>query len=143
MNPQRGIHLDHSSITPATGIRTRIIGVDEHSIRVSPQAGCDSVTVGALVTDSPAGRKINLDPAMEDFAVLAQARTAIVATGLYHWPGGKACNASIIWARAGRWPQRLPSPTNTTPTRISPSPTIFAQLNRSPKKIRDQNAPRM
>jgi hypothetical protein len=89
-----------SSNDPATGIHTRLVGAGKN-VRVSPEAGCKSVHVNVLVTDSADGRTIDLQPEQQSLAALAQAQREVVLTGLYRWPGGE-CDASILWVPMSR-----------------------------------------
>ena len=86
------------SNNPAGGIRTKIIGTEENAIHVTADAGCDTVGLEMSVKDSAAGREIQFESARQSLASLAKAQATVVLTGLYRWPGGKECDASILWA---------------------------------------------
>jgi hypothetical protein len=91
-----------SSNDPAFGIQTRILGAKENAIRVGGEVGCKEIFVQALVSDSAEGRTIDLQPKAQLFATLAREQAAIVLTGLYRWPKGNECDASILWVSPGR-----------------------------------------
>jgi hypothetical protein len=88
-----------ASNDPATGIHATLLRAEEHLVTVNPEVGCKSVTVGLLVTDSPQGRTIELEPRAESLLPLAGVRSQVVLSGLYHWPEGGECDAEILWAR--------------------------------------------
>jgi hypothetical protein len=99
-HPQRPVR--DSSNDPAEGIHTTISSAQGSSIRVTPAVGCKEVDVQVLVTDSAKGRRIDLQPETGSLVNLARAHTSVSLTGLYRWPGGKDCDASIVWAIADR-----------------------------------------
>ena len=90
-----------SSNNPAAGIRTRVLGANKYVIHVDPEIGCQVVRPAVSVTDSAAGRKVDLQPNPEELAALAAARSTAILTGLYRWPGGRECDASILWISTG------------------------------------------
>jgi hypothetical protein len=91
-----------SSNDPAFGIHANILGAEENAVRVSGEVGCKEVFVEVLVRDSAEGRKIDLQPQAQSLTALASTRAEVVLTGLYHWPKGGECDASILWASTGR-----------------------------------------
>jgi alpha-ketoglutarate-dependent taurine dioxygenase len=101
--PAKGRVRD-SSNDPALGIQTKIVGAEEHAVRVGPEVGCESVRAEVLVEDSADGREIDLQPEAETefLAELARAQTRVILTGLYRWPDGKECDASILWISTRR-----------------------------------------
>ena len=91
-----------STNDPAAGIRVEILSVGENStFHVTPTSGCSSVSVGVVVWDTPAGRRIELEEFQQSLKTLPQARATIVLTGLYHWPN-RECGASVLWASTKR-----------------------------------------
>ena len=100
-NPPSNRPVRDSSNDPAEGLQTKIIGAEENTIRVSPEVGCEFITLGVLVADSATGRKIDLQPATQELASLAKTHSAVVLTGFYRWPGSKGCDASILWVTTG------------------------------------------
>lgn len=101
-NPPSNRPVRDSSNDPAAGLQTKIIGAEENTIRVSPEVGCEFITLGVLVADSATGRKIDLQPATQELASLAKTHSAVILTGFYRWPGSKGCDASILWVTTGR-----------------------------------------
>lgn len=91
-----------STNDPSAGIRTKIIGVEERVVRVTPEVGCKDVFVQVLVTDSTNGRKIDLQPETASLGTLARSQATVILTGLYRWPGSKECDASIAWVSTRR-----------------------------------------
>ena len=101
-NPHSKWSVRDSTSDPATGIQTKIIGAEDNAIHVSPEVGCEFVSHEVLVEDSAKGRIINLQPTLQELASLAKRHESVVLTGLYRWPSGRGCDASILWVTTGR-----------------------------------------
>jgi hypothetical protein len=101
-HPPSGRSVSDSSNDPGAGVRTRIVGIGENAIHVSPETGCGYVSIGASVADSAAGREIVVMGTGETFNRLAKAHAPVVMTGLYRWEHGGGCTASILWSLAAR-----------------------------------------
>ena len=79
------------------GVRATVMGAKENTIEVNPQVGCTYISVHVLVDDSVRACVINFEPAGDSFGKLARRHDDVVLTGLYHWPHGAGCDASIVW----------------------------------------------
>jgi hypothetical protein len=88
---------------PRSGVRARILGVDERGIHVGSELGWELEFVEAVVRDSSTGREIEAGHfyASSPGALLpaiARARLPVTFTGVNRWPRAHRCTASIIWA---------------------------------------------
>jgi len=85
---------------PASGVRTTIVGIDDHTVRTGPELGCTLDRVGVVVQDSAAMRRVEIVAA--DFPgrllpEMAHAQMAVTMTGVSHGQHGE-CNVSTIWS---------------------------------------------
>ncbi len=89
---------------PSSGIRTRVLGLDQRGLQVGPELGCDIEFIDLVVEDSRAGRQVeagyfyasNPGGLLPD---IARNRLSATFTGVNRWPGTNRCNASTVWAR--------------------------------------------
>jgi hypothetical protein len=95
--------VQDSSNDPAAGTKTEILSVGEYNtVGVKPESGCEIVSPGILVRDTPRGRSIEMEAFKESLNFLAEVHGIIVLTGVYHLQGGHGCSASILWASTDR-----------------------------------------
>jgi hypothetical protein len=101
-NPPSKRPVRDSSNDPSAGIQSKLMGAEATGVRVGPEVGCETVGVQVLVTDSADGRTIDLQPDTVSLTRAARNQKGVVLTGLYRWPAGRECDASILWISAGR-----------------------------------------
>jgi len=85
---------------PASGVRTTIVGLGDHTVRTGPELGCVVERVGLVVQDSASMRRVEIVSA--DFpgvslAEIARGHMAVTVTGVSRGQHGD-CGASTIWA---------------------------------------------
>ena len=88
---------------PRSGIRARILSLDQNRIHAGPELGCQPDFVDVVVEDTKAGRQIEAgyfygsDPGalLPD---IVRKRLSVTFTGVNRIPGTDRCVASAVWA---------------------------------------------
>lgn len=88
---------------PGSGIRAKILSLDQHGIHVGSELGCELEFIDLVVEDSKEGRQIEAGYfyASSPGALLpdiARNRLSATFTGVNRWPGADRCVASTVWA---------------------------------------------
>ena len=88
---------------PATGVHTRIAGLDNRGIHLGPELGCDLRSWNVVVRDSAAGRDIEAGYFHTKrpgrlLTLVSRDQMSVSLTGIKRWRDNRGCAASIIWA---------------------------------------------
>jgi len=100
--PELSSWLSDYGNDPRSGIRARILGLDEHGIHAGTELGCELDSIDLVVEDSRTGRQIEAgEPYASSSGTLlsgiARTRSSVTLTGVHRWPRTNLCVASIAW----------------------------------------------
>ena len=96
--PELSSWLSDYGNDPRSGIRSRILSIDNHGIHTGKELGCELQSIGLVVEDSKTGRQIEVDYSGTLLPDIARAKLTATFTGVNRWPRTNLCVASAVWA---------------------------------------------